>query len=302
VKNQVSTKELQGVRALINSDSYKQQFSMVLPKHVTPERFIRMANTAMLRNPEIEKCTPQSVVKCLLEIAAWGIEADGRRAHLIPFKNSVKLANGSWEKVLECTVLLDWKGLAELAQRSGQIAKLHADLICENDSFEYDLGEIGHHKIDFRFPRGKPYAAYARAVTKDGATYCAVMTEEEILSVRNRSQGWMAFEKGFAKQSPWDPSNPTSEGEMWKKTAFRRLSKWLPLSPEFRDAIEADDTDTLESRVTTGRVVETADAPKRVTVAPFTNPKAAQEEPAVVDLTDAPDLLDAESADISNLI
>ncbi len=234
-------KKPQGLKSLINSTTIREQFAMALPKHLSTDRFVRVATTALLRTPSLADCTPESFMKCLMDLSAWGIEPDGRRAHLIPFKRKFKRADNSWGEALDCTLILDWKGLAELAQRSGQIAKLHADLICENDSFSYNLGEIEHHKIDFRKDRGEPYAAYAMAVTKDGATYVAVMTKDEILSVRNGSQGWTAFEKGFAKQSPWDPKNPTSEGEMWKKTAFRRLSKWLPLSAEFRDVNEKEE-------------------------------------------------------------
>ncbi len=252
---QVAETKPKGLKALINSTTIREQFAMALPKHLSPDRFVRVATTALLRTPSLVDCTPESFMKCLMELSAWGIEPDGRRAHLIPFKRKFKRPDGTWGEALDCQLILDWKGLAELAQRSGQIAKLHADLICENDSFVYNLGEIQEHRIDFRHPRGKPYAAYAMAVTKDGATYVAVLTEDEIMSIRNGSQGWTAFEKGFAKQSPWDPKNPTSEGEMWKKTAFRRLSKWLPLSPEFRDAIEREDEIEPEPRNATGRVV-----------------------------------------------
>jgi len=248
------TEQKPSLKKLLNSEAIRKQFAMALPKHLSADRFVRVATTALMRTPSLADCTPESFMKCMMELSAWGIEADGRRAHLIPFKRKFKLANGQWGEALDCTLILDWKGLAELAQRSGQIAKLHADLVCENDTFHYNLGEITEHRIDFRRPRGKPYAAYAMAVTKDGSTYVAVMTEEEIISVRNNSQGWTAFEKGFAKQSPWDPKNPTSEGEMWKKTAFRRLSKWLPLSPEFRDAVERED-EQEHPRQTSGRVI-----------------------------------------------
>ena len=74
---------------------------------------------------------------------------------------------------------------------------------------------------------------------RDGSTKCEVMSRDEIYAVRDKSSGWQAFKAGYAKQSPWADSQ--SEPEMWKKTAFRRLSKWLPWSPEIRDAIEKDE-------------------------------------------------------------
>lgn len=230
-------KEKPTLKSLLNAENMRRQFAAALPKHLTPDRFCRVATTALMRVHNLANCTQESFMKCLLDLSAWGIEPDGRRAHLIPFKRRTKnKQTGQWEEVLECTLILDWKGLAELALRSGMIAKLHADLVCENDEFEFDMGEILHHRINFRQPRGEPYAAYAMAETKDGAKFVQVMTKDEIEGIRNNSQGWKAFKEGFAKQSPWNDS----PGEMWKKTAFRRLAKWLPLSAEFRDATDTE--------------------------------------------------------------
>lgn len=218
------------LRTLIQSDAVKQQLAMVLPKHLTSDRMARVACTTIMRVPKLSQCTPESLLNCLMQCSQLGLEPDGRRAHLIPFENRQA-------GTVECTLIIDWKGLAELALRGGTITKLHADLICDKDEFAYDLGDILHHKINFRESRGEPYAAYAMAVTKTGEKFVAVMTKEEIEKIRDGSQGWRAFQKGWAKQSPWQDS----PGEMWKKTTFRRLSKWLPLSPEYRDAMEADD-------------------------------------------------------------
>lgn len=237
----------QTIRNLIMGDAFRNQVALALPKHLSPNRFCRIATTALMRTPKLSECTEASLLKCLLDLSAYGLEPDGRRAHLIPFENRSA-------RTVECTLIIDWKGLAELALRSGMIARLHADVICENDVFSYNLGKVERHSIDFRQDRGEPYAAYAIAETKDGVPFSNVMTKEQIYAVRDRSQGWIAFQKGFAKQSPWDPSNPVIEQEMWKKTPFRRLSKWLPLSAEFRDAIDRDDEEDM--RLVEGSVVE----------------------------------------------
>lgn len=194
----------------------REQFARALPKHLSPERFCRIAITALTRTPKLADCTQESLMRCLLDLSAFGLEPDGRRAHLIPYGNT-------------CTLIIDWKGLAELAMRSGIIAKLHADIVCENDEFTFDLGEVKSHKVDFKKPRGEMYAAYALAQTKTGEVFAAVMTKEEIDGIRKRSRS--------GSSGPW----VTDYNEMAKKTAFRRLAKWLPLSAEFRDAIDKDD-------------------------------------------------------------
>ena len=230
----------------------KQQFAAALPHHLTPDRFCRIALTALTRTPKLADCTQESLMRCLLDLSAYGIEPDGRRAHLIPYGN-------------QCTLILDWKGLAELAMRSGIISKLHADIVCENDVFDYNLGEIVQHKIDFKEPRGAMYAAYAMAVTKDGPVFVAVLSKEEIDGIRKRSKS--------GNSGPWQ----TDYNEMAKKTAFRRLAKWLPLSAEFRDAVDKDDDVVIPERDVTPK------AARAVPLDPFTAPPAIEEQAAEVE-------------------
>lgn len=204
------------IRQHLESDAFRDQVAMALPKHVTPERFVRVALTATNRNPKLLQCTQSSLFQCLLDLSSMGLEPDGRRAHLIPFKDT-------------CTLIIDYKGIVELAMRSGEVSAIHADKVCENDVFDYDKGQILAHKIDFRIPRGAAYAYYAVVKLKDGTEKVEVMTKEDVDAVRRRSRS--------ANNGPW----VTDYDEMAKKTVFRRASKWIPLSPEIRDAVDRDD-------------------------------------------------------------
>jgi recombination protein RecT len=203
------------VRSLIESDAFKAQIQKALPKHLTPDRFIRVAVTALTRTPKLAECTQASLFNSLLTCSQLGIEPDGRRAHLIPYGK-------------DCQLIIDYKGLAELAMRSGAVSNLHADVVCDADVFVYDRGAVTDHKIDFRKPRGKVYAVYAICRFKDGSEKAEVMSADEVESIRKRSKA--------GQSGPW----VTDWNEMAKKTAFRRLSKWLPLSPEYRDALDHD--------------------------------------------------------------
>lgn len=205
------------LRSMIGSEAYKRQWAMVLPKHLTPDRMARVALTALTKTPKLMECTQESVMSCLLDCAAMGIEPDGRRAHLIPYGN-------------KCTLIIDYKGLAELALRSGLVSHIHADIICDNDTFEENLGRVVTHKIDRRKARGEMYAAYSHVVMKDGSESFEIMSKDEIDGIRKRSKA--------SGSGPW----VTDYSEMAKKTVFRRHSKWLPLSPEFRDALDKDDS------------------------------------------------------------
>lgn len=232
------------VKGWLTGDYFRKQVALCLPKHLTPERFCRMALSALTRQPKLAECTPESVMQCMLTLSSLGLEADGRRAHLIPRKNTYK-------NNMECTMLVDYKGIAELMMRGGTISNIHADTVRENDVFEYDRGELKAHKIDFRRPRGEPYAAYTLLRFKDGSEKCEVMSKEDILAVRDKSDGWRAFKSGQAKQSPW--ADPQSEPEMWKKTTLRRASKLVVLSPEVQDGVDAlEDRDVDMKNVTPG--------------------------------------------------
>ena len=254
--SQQLTAKTSDLRSLITSEKMKTQFAAALPHHLSADRFCRIALTALTRTPKLMDCTPESLMRCLLDLSAYGIEPDGRRAHLIPYGNT-------------CTLILDWKGLAELAMRSGIIAKLHADIVCENDVFTYNMGEVTQHVIDWKQPRGAMYAAYAMAVTKDGPIFVAVMNKEEIDGIRKRSKA--------GNSGPW----VSDYNEMAKKTAFRRLAKWLPLSAEFRDAVDKDDDFPHEREVTPKRT-----AARAVPLDPFSQPPAIEAPQEAETVTD----------------
>lgn len=211
-----------GIRGLIEGDQFKAQVAKALPKHLTPDRFIRVACTTLMRVPKLAECDKTSFFNALLSLSQLGLEPDGRRAHLIPFNNTKR-------GCVECQLIIDYKGLAELAMRSGTISSLHADVVCENDEFAYDRGQVLKHVIDFRKPRGAVYAVYSIARFKDATEKAEAMSVDEVEAIRNRSRA--------GNSGPW----VTDWNEMAKKTVFRRLSKWLPLSPECRDSLDNDD-------------------------------------------------------------
>lgn len=210
------------IREHLSGEAFKQTIAGILPKHCTPERMARTAITALTRTPALQKCTPQSFFDCMMQLSQWGLEPDGRHAHLIPYGE-------------RCTLVIDYKGLIQLAMRSGTVKRIHADVVCENDLFEVDLGLITKHIIDYKKPRGEVYAAYCIIETLNGVK-CEVMTVDELTAIRDRSPAWKNWIER-KKTCPW----VTDENEMRKKTVFKRASKWIELSAEIRDAIAAED-------------------------------------------------------------
>ena len=202
------------IREQISDEYFKQQIAVALPKHMTADRFVRVALTALLKTPKLLDCTKESVIECMLNCSALGLEPDGRRAHLIPYGN-------------KCTLIVDYKGIVELAKRSGDVAGVFAQTVCDKDDFQWENGEVTH-RIDWRQDRGAVYAVYSTITFKDGSKQTDVMTRAEVEAIRARSRAGSA--------GPW----VTDWNEMAKKTVFRRASKWITLSPEVADALEKD--------------------------------------------------------------
>lgn len=214
--------EQRSLKTILTGDAMLEQFSKALPRHLSAERFVRICTTALLRTPKLLECTHESFFKCLLDLSAMGLEPDGVRAHLIPFDNNKT-------KTTECTLLIDYKGLVEIVRRSPEIARPHADIICPDDDFEFSAGSIIRHTWDMQKPRGAMIGAYAMVVLKDGTNQAVVLQKHEIDDVRKRSKS--------QSNGPW----VTDYNEMAKKTCFRRLCKWLTLSPEVLQHISEDD-------------------------------------------------------------
>ncbi len=247
---------MDSIRAGIQGVEFKQQMAAVLPPHITADRMARIACTAMMGKPEIIEAwsVPAgrgSITRALLQCAQWGVEPDGRMAHLLPY----------WSGQHKCFIIqliLDYKGMVALAKRNGVDAK--AMLVCENDEFEYieDDGSgktVVRHSFDAFKERGAIVGVYSRANEASKPPDYEAMSIAEVEGIRLRSR---------AKDSgPWK----TDYGEMVKKTCLRRHSKRWDLDPNFRDAL-AEDFDTppplVESRIVEPKFDKPKAEPKRI--------------------------------------
>jgi len=202
------------IRDFLQSDEFRRQVELAMPKGMRPERFVRIALTATIRNPKLLSCTQESFFKCLLDLSAMGLEPDGKRAHLVPYG-------------AECTLITDYKGIAELVRRNGDVTYLHCDVVGMNDEFQCSYGTEGKlAHIPSISDRGKIWCAYSFVRLKGGSEEWEVMSVAEVERIRKRSKA--------ANAGPW----VTDWNEMAKKTVFRRHSKTLPLSPRTREALE----------------------------------------------------------------
>lgn len=218
------------IKDRLSGESFKGEIAKALPKHLTPDRFIRVALTALNRTPKLQQCTQVSLFKCLLDCSSLGIEPDGRRAYLIPYGK-------------ECTLIISYMGLIELCKRNGDISNVYAALVRERDFFDYSLGtdpKIIHRPV--LKDGGDVIGAYAVVSFKDESFDFEYMSIDEIHAIRDKSQGYSYAVKN-RKPNPWIDHS----GEMEKKTPIRRLLKRQTLSPEIREQIENEDSYETQS-------------------------------------------------------
>lgn len=204
--------------------------AMALPKHLTVDRMLRTAFTAMNKVPKLQQASEASFCSAMLQLSALGLEPDGRLAHLIPFNNT---ATGG----VDVQVITDYKGLVHLAMQSGQVQSIHADVVCEKDEFTYETGRV-RHVPNLREDRGEVFAVYV-VIKMNNSYKVEVMTVKEVEAIRSRSRS--------GKSGPW----VTDWREMAKKTVFKRAAKWIPLSPEIRDVLAKEDDEDFPQRKVT---------------------------------------------------
>lgn len=238
------------VRQMLVNDMAKKQLAAVAASHLKPERMMRLMANAIRTTPKLGQCSPISLLGAMMQCASLGLEPNTvlGHAYLIPFDRKEKnKKTGKWE-VVETNVqlIIGYKGYIDLARRSGHITSIAAGVHYSDDEtsgglWEYEEGtesKLRHRAGD---QQGKKLHAYAIAKFRDGGHAYVVLPWSKVMKIRDGSQGWQsavrtAEQYGKPINSPW----ATHEDEMAQKTAVRALAKFLPLSTEFRDGLEAD--------------------------------------------------------------
>lgn len=235
----IPLRQVDSVQKLLMNDMARDQLGAVAAKHMSPERLMRVTANAIRTTPKLQDCQPLSFLGALMQCAALGLEPNTvlGHAYLIPFDNSRKI-DGRWVKVPEVQLIIGYKGLIDLARRSGHITSISAHIHYDDDEvWEYEEGTEARLRHVPGPEDGKPLHAYAIAKFVEGGHAYVVLPWAKVMKIRNGSQGWQSAVKfGKTEKSPWY----THEDAMAKKTAIRALSKYLPLSVEFRDAVAVD--------------------------------------------------------------
>lgn len=224
------------------------QFRMVLPNHISVEKFQRTVLTAVQNDPELLNADRQSFLLACMKAAQDGLLPDKREAALVIFKEN-KQVNGQWETRLLVQYMPMVYGLRKKILQSGEVADITTNVVYrqeyESGAFYYEEGtdRTLRHKpllVDFE-PRDEDIiAAYSVATLKDGTRSFEVIRRSEINKVREKSQTGATLDK---KGNPRKPSGPWVDwfSEQCRKTVLRRHSKALPMSGDIIDIEASDD-------------------------------------------------------------
>lgn len=215
------TAEIKTIDAVKNSlTKMSAEFKKVLPEAVSVEKFTRVVFTALQTAPALLEQDRASLFAACLNAAQSGLMPDGAESALVPYKGKVKF-------------LPMIKGVIKKIRANTFYKNIIVEIVYGGDDFRYWVDELGQHiqhDPDMFGERGAVVGAYAMVRAEDGSIEIEIMSEEELMAVKNASPS--------KDGGPW--SGPFAN-EMRKKTVLRRLSKRLALDPGSEAAIHMDD-------------------------------------------------------------
>lgn len=202
---------------VVRSTKFQKQMSLAMPKSMTPDRLTRIVMTECRKTPALLKCAPESFYGAVLQCAALGLEPGSALGHcyLLPFGNGKDRSGRP-----NAQLIIGYRGMIDLARRSGQIISLQAWTVHAQDTFNYQLGlepDIQHVPASAA-DRGPVTHVYAVAKLKGGGIQFEVMSRAEIEKVRSTSKAgnsgpWASHWDEMAKKGlALDTRIPTPDG------------------------------------------------------------------------------------------
>jgi recombination protein RecT len=176
-------------------------------------QFFTQVSVMAKANPAIANAKPESSITAMLACIHLDLmpNTPEQLAHLIPYGGGIQFQVG-------------YKGMLRLAQRSGQVLRVNAEVVYVDDTFEYELGlepklrHIPSPTVD-RTDTKLITHAYAVIKLSNGESDFTVMTRSELDKIKN-------FAKATSTDAPWN----RWFAEQCKKTVLKRAFKLIPSS------------------------------------------------------------------------
>lgn len=236
----ISQKASQSVSAMLNAvldrDGFRKRFNDLLGKRAP--QFVSSVVSLVNADDKLQQAfyqSPLSVVQAALKAATFDLPIDQNLgyAYIVPFNNKVKTENGE-EKRMEATFILGWKGMHQMALRSGVYKTISVVDVRDGEFVSYNrlTGDLQLSFIEDEDARASlpviGYAGYYRLV--NGAEKTIYMTKKQV----------EAYERKFRKGQYMGKGWRQDFDAMALKTVYRQLiGKWGVMSIDYRSSQEA---------------------------------------------------------------
>lgn len=273
MSNEITKSRIQSIKEVVTGKGALSVFRDMLPSAMSvnedkarqiAKRYGLQIYAAVLQNIQLQECTVNSLIRESCKAASLDLDIDLRGlAYLVPFKN---------KGTMEAQLIIGYKGLMELAYRSGKVKSITAEVIRESEKGQITItrkdGQMHiEHPWGWAQPTGDIVAAYAVAEVEGYGPMTRILRKEEIESYRNKSKA----KDGFGWKDNYEA--------MCKKTAIRRLADFLPKSilKEFSEAVAQDEAQDFATASTAAQAKIDQEAGSEVVDAAFEEPQAAEQ-------------------------
>lgn len=220
------------MNAMLDGEAMRGRFNDLLGKRAP--QFISSLVSLVNADTNLQQAfyeAPMTVIQSALKAATFDLPIDQNLgyAYIVPFKNKKTNSDGTWSKVMEASFILGWKGMHQLALRTGSYKTINVVDIREGELLSYNkLTE----DIDIRFVEDEDereklkvigYVGYYRLV--NGAEKTIYMTVKQIENHEKKNRKGEYMGKGW--RDDFDA--------MARKTVYRKLiGKWGVMSIDYQ--------------------------------------------------------------------
>lgn len=225
------------INGMLDSEGYRKRLTELLGERAP--QFISSVISLVNADPNLIDATrsaPQTIVQAALKAATYDLPVDNALgfAYIVPFNNKKKMPDGTIQKVPEAQFLLGYKGMIQLALRTGCYQRINV-----MDVREGELVRLDPLREDFEFSWIEDfdereaakiigYVGYFRLI--NGTEKMLYMTVRQIAASEEKNRKGQYMGKGW--RDDYDA--------MARKTVLRRLlGKWGIMSIDYRQATPA---------------------------------------------------------------
>ena len=219
------------------------KFKEALPSTMDEWKFISVAKLTLNQNPKLLQADRNSLMQTFMRAAQDGLYLDGKEAAAVQYGQSVQ-----YIPMVE--------GVIKVLHNSGLIKTISAEVVYENDCFEYELGSNPHVK---HIPllvgdRGNRICVYCYVQTANDGEYIEIMNMDDVNKCKQQAKG------ASSPHSPW----VKWFDQMAKKTVIHRIAKRLPKNDAINSVVRIEEDNMVDVTPNAAQSTEPKDSLSRL--------------------------------------